>query len=141
MHKYSVALSFAGEDRKFAEDIARELKKNNVNVFYDKYEQHELWGRDLYETLQSVYVKECRYCLLIFSPFYLEKMWTIFERKQIIDRLAHEQGSGCVLPIRKDGFDDEIPGLSRGIGYIDAKEGQHNIIVDLILKKARDARF
>lgn len=24
MHKYSVALSFAGEDRKFAEDIARE---------------------------------------------------------------------------------------------------------------------
>jgi hypothetical protein len=135
MHKYSVALSFAGEDREFAEDIAKELKIMGVSVFYDKYEQHELWGKDLYETLQSVYVKECRYCLLLFSPFYLKKMWTTFERKQIVDRLAHEQGTDCVLPIRIDGFNDDIPGLSRGIGYIDASKNQQKYIADLILKK------
>jgi len=135
MQKYSVALSFAGEDRDLAEAIADELKINGVSVFYDKYEQHELWGKDLYETLQSVYVRECCYCLLIFSPFYLKKMWTTFERKQIIDRLAHENGSDCVLPIRVDGFNENIPGLSRGIGYIDASKSQPKTIVDLVLKK------
>lgn len=46
--KYDVALSFAGEDRKYVEAVAVELKKLGIQVFYDKFETTDLWGKDLY---------------------------------------------------------------------------------------------
>jgi len=51
MPKYTIALSFSGEEREFAESIAQILRENEVAVFYDRFEQHDLWGKDLYETL------------------------------------------------------------------------------------------
>jgi hypothetical protein len=135
MTKYSIALSFSGSERKFAESIANKLKENDVKVFYDKFAQHDLWGKDLYETLRTVYIKECRYVVLLVSNTYLESMWPVFERKQIIDRLAHEHGQDCILPVRVDGCSKEIPGLSRGLGYINAKSTQSALISNLILRK------
>lgn len=38
-YEYDVALSFAGEDRKFVEDCAEILRSLNINVFYDNYEK------------------------------------------------------------------------------------------------------
>lgn len=35
--KYDVALSFAGEDRKAAENLARALRSKGVSVFYDDF--------------------------------------------------------------------------------------------------------
>lgn len=46
---YEVAISFAGEDRGVAEQIAGLLKDEGITVFYDKYEEADLWGKDLYE--------------------------------------------------------------------------------------------
>ena len=54
-YEYDIALSFAGEDRKQAEEIAELLVERNITVFYDLYEQANLWGKDLYQHLQSVY--------------------------------------------------------------------------------------
>ena len=39
MQKYDIALSFAGEDRQHAEELAELLKSERYKVFYDKYEQ------------------------------------------------------------------------------------------------------
>ncbi|MDD3764513.1 MAG: TIR domain-containing protein [Nevskiales bacterium] len=133
--KYSIAISFAGEDRPFAEDVAQRLKNAGIAVFYDQFEQHDLWGKDLYETLRSIYTRECRYCLLVLTSNYLTKMWAIFERRQIIDRLAHEHGSDCVLPVRLDGFDEEIPGLSGGIGYLSCKSAEAAYVVEMLSRK------
>ena len=72
--KYSVALSFSGKDRNLAEEIAFGLKSNNVEVFYDGYEEHDLWGKDLYETLRKIYVRECRYIIMIITKSYLTRM-------------------------------------------------------------------
>lgn len=41
-YEYDVALSFAGEDRKFVEDCAEILRSLNINVFYDNYEKEVL---------------------------------------------------------------------------------------------------
>jgi hypothetical protein len=46
-YAYDVCLSFAGENREYVEATAAELRKRGVRVFYDKYEQAELWGKDL----------------------------------------------------------------------------------------------
>ncbi len=135
MHKYAVALSFAGDERHFAKAVAEGLRAADVTVFYDEYEQHALWGNDLYETLQRVYVKDCRYCVLLLTKAYLQKMWPIFERRQIIDRLAKEHGSECVLPVRLNGFPEAVPGLSGGIGYLAVDDDRPDIVVDALLKK------
>ena len=44
-YRYDVALSFAGEDRHYVERVAKELQRRGIRVFYDKYEQTELWGK------------------------------------------------------------------------------------------------
>ncbi len=46
-YKYEVAISFAGEERSFAEAVAEGLRKHGVAVFYDNYEPEQLWGEDL----------------------------------------------------------------------------------------------
>jgi len=141
MPKYTIALSFSGEEREFAESIAQILRENEVAVFYDRFEQHDLWGKDLYETLRGIYVRECRYVLLFISHSYLSRMWTVFERKQIIDRLANEHGQECILPVRVNGCMEEVPGLSNGIGYISVQSDQPNIVGNLILKKLNQEEY
>ena len=46
--EFDVALSFAGEDREYAEALADLLNSGGYTIFYDKYEQADLWGKDLY---------------------------------------------------------------------------------------------
>lgn len=47
-YEYDVALSFAGEDRKFVEDCAEILRSLNINVFFDKKKQEEKYGWSSY---------------------------------------------------------------------------------------------
>ena len=44
MSKYGVALSFAGEQRLYVEEVARTPQSRGVSVFYDKFETVRLWG-------------------------------------------------------------------------------------------------
>ena len=46
-YKYDVALSFAGEDRFYVDQVATILKEQGVSVFYDEFEEVDLWGKDL----------------------------------------------------------------------------------------------
>ena len=58
MFDYDVAISFAGEQRTEAEAIADRLKASDIRVFYDRYEQADLWGKNLYEHLSDIYQKK-----------------------------------------------------------------------------------
>ena len=44
-YEYDVTLSFAGEDRTYAEALAELLKNDGYEVFYDKYEWARLWAQ------------------------------------------------------------------------------------------------
>ena len=61
---YDIALSFAGEDREVVDVVAALLKERSVRVFYDKYEQAQLWGKDLYQHLSYVYKDAARFCVI-----------------------------------------------------------------------------
>ncbi|MBW3661186.1 MAG: TIR domain-containing protein [Gemmatimonadetes bacterium] len=63
-YKYDVCLSFAGEDRDYVDGVAALLKKDRLRVFYDRYEQVELWGKDLYQHLDTVYRQRAQYCVV-----------------------------------------------------------------------------
>ena len=114
--QYDVALSFAGEDRHYAEPLAKRLKAGGYSVFYDKYEQAELWGKDLYVHLSSVYKDQARYCVIFLSKHYAQKLWTRHELQNAQAR-AFRENQEYILPIRID--DTEIPGVPPTIGHLD----------------------
>jgi hypothetical protein len=63
-YEYDVALSFAGEDRGIVEEVARILVDRGLSIFYDRYEEIDLWGKDLSEYLDQVYRMKARYCVV-----------------------------------------------------------------------------
>jgi hypothetical protein len=78
-YEFDVALSFAGEDRAYAELLARMLRDCGVRVFYDEYLQSTLWGKNLYQHLQMIYKDKARYCVVFVSENYIKKNWTKHE--------------------------------------------------------------
>ncbi len=74
--KYHVALSFAGEDRKYVEAVANKLQSCSVRVFYDKFEETKLWEKDLYTYLSDVYQNRALYTVVFVSKAYADKVWT-----------------------------------------------------------------
>ena len=73
-YEFDVALSFAGEDRKYVECVADELKDMGFKVFYDKYETVSLWGKDLYAHISDIYFKKARYVVIFISEHYKKKL-------------------------------------------------------------------
>ncbi len=69
MIKYHIALSFAGEDRDYVEEVANHLQAASVNVFYDLFEEEDLWGKNLYEHLTTVYRDQALFTVMFVSEF------------------------------------------------------------------------
>jgi hypothetical protein len=131
--RYDVCLSFAGEDRKYVERVAATLLAAGIVLFYDKYEQVSLWGKDLYQHLSEVYRKQARYCVIFISKSYSEKLWTKHELRSAQAR-AFEDNREYILPVRLD--ETELPGVLPTIGYISNKSPED--LADLIICKLQD---
>ena len=129
---YDVALSFAGEDRGYVERVASHLRDSGVRVFYDRYEEATLWGKDLYEHLDDVYQNEAKYVLMFASKHYARKVWPTHERRSAQARALREKGE-YVLPARFD--DTEIPGLRETVGYIDLRHKTPEELAALVCEK------
>jgi hypothetical protein len=131
---YDVVISFAGEDRKFAQTIADGLIIKGLNVFYDKYEETNLWGKDLYAHLTKVYRDDSKFCVMVISESYARKQWTNHERKAAQAR-AFRENQEYILPLRID--DTPVPGVLDTVGFIDARSKRFEEIVDLIIEKVK----
>lgn len=131
-YDYDVALSFAGEDRIHAEELAELLRTNGYKVFYDKYESAKLWGKDLYAHLSSVYKDRAHYCVMFLSKRYAEKLWTNHERQSAQAR-AFQESEEYILPVRLD--DMEIPGILPTVGYLDLRSMSITEIYQELVKK------
>ena len=129
---YDLALSFAGEDRAIAEELASLLAKDGVRVFYDRYEKAALWGKDLYQHLQAVYRDKAKYCVVFVSAAYGRKLWTNHELRQAQARAFRERQE-YILPLRLD--DSEIPGLNATTGYLDMREHSVDDVREVIIQK------
>ena len=114
--QYDVALSFAGEDRHYAQKLAELLKAEGYSVFYDEFERARLWGKNLYIHFSSVYKDQARYCVMFLSKHYTRKLWANHELKSAQAR-AFEESQEYILPVRLD--DTEIPGILPTVGYLD----------------------
>jgi len=129
---YDVCLSFAGEDRKYVENVANELRDRGIRVFYDRHEQIELWGKDLYTHLDDVYRNAARYCVMFVSCHYSNKLWTNHERQSAQAR-ALKENAEYVLPARFDNTD--FPGLRDTVGYVDLRQIDPIQLANMIQQK------
>lgn len=134
-YRYDIALSFAGEDRKYANELAQALKACKIDVFYDEYEEAQLWGKNLYTYLSEVYQKQARFCVMFLSQSYAQKLWTNHEREAAQAR-AFEENKEYILPIRLD--ETKIPGIPPTIGY--QKWSNADSIADIIIKKLKQQK-
>ena len=103
-HRYDFALSFAGEDRDVAELLFRKLADAELEVFYDKNEQHRMLASNIEEYLRPIYQAEARFVVVLLGARYPTKLWTKFESDQFRDRF----GNGAVIPVW---FSDTPPGM------------------------------
>ena len=133
MYEYDVALSFAGENREYVREIAKKLKAKKLKVFYDEFEEANLWGKDLYQYLHYIY-KECAlFCVVFVSSSYIKKAWTKHELKAAQNR-AFLDNTEYILPLLLEpGIN--LPGLPDTIGYISTKDHTGSQIVKMIYEK------
>lgn len=132
MQRFEVALSFAGEDRAYVEMVARFLQAHGASLFYDDYQQTDLWGKDLYSHLSTVYSKAEKFVVMFVSRHYAEKVWTNHERRAAQSRALREKNE-YILPVRFD--DTEVDGLLPTIGFLDARKLSPEMIANRILEK------
>jgi hypothetical protein len=129
---YDVVFSFAGEDRRYVKQVAEYLRSKDVKVFYDGFEEANLWGKDLAEHLDSIYRHSGKYCVIFISEYYAEKMWTRHERRSALARALQEREE-YMLPARFDAT--ELPGILPTVGYISLSDKSPIDFGKLILEK------
>ena len=131
-YEHDLAFSFAGEDREIVELIAIEIKKNDVNIFYDNFYKAELVGKDLSDYFKEKYGNKSKYIVIFISKYYPQKDWTNFEFEIAREEAQHRKEE-FILPVRLD--NTIIQGLKRTIGYIDfQKEGIKGTVKTLLEK-------
>jgi hypothetical protein len=116
--RWDVALSFAGAQRAYVEQVAGELKASGVRCFYDADEQIDLWGKFLAEELPAIYGEQAAAVVMFVSAEYADRDWTRPERRSALARAVRERRE-YVLPARFD--DTPLPGLPPDMVWVDLR--------------------
>jgi hypothetical protein len=131
-YNYDIAISFSGNEREQARDIAEHLRALGDRVFFDEFVEEELLGKDLYAYLHNVYSRDARYCVMLVSKSYSHRAWTNHERRSSQERTLNQAGGEYILPVKVD--DTRLPGVFSTIGYVSLQKGAESI-AELVHKK------
>jgi len=107
-----------------------------VEVFYDRNEQHRILAEDIEEYLRPIYQSEARFIIVLLGPDYPKRIWTKFESEAFKERL----GRANVIPIWFSNAPLGIFDETRRIGGIDFDRSQPlapqvDEIVNLVVRK------
>ena len=115
--EYDVFLSYATEDREWAQMLAERLRSSGVRVWFDEW---ELQSGDHGYTKLNDGLKYSRKLVAVWTPNYFrdDKVWTLAESyaKQDKDLLARERP---LIPVLR--LDCEIEPLFRPLIYLDCR--------------------
>jgi hypothetical protein len=134
--RYDFALSFAGADRDIAEALFNSLCEREVEVFYDKNEQHRILAEDIEEYLRPIYQSEAQFVLVLLGREYPKRIWTKIESDAFKQRL-HD---GSVIPIWFADVDESMFDTTRergGLSFDKSNDIKSQIadITDVLVKK------
>lgn len=75
---WDIAISYATEDLTLARELYEQLR-TEFGVFFAPQEAAGLWGTDLNQLLPNIYGVESKHVLVLSTPAYVSKHWTIKE--------------------------------------------------------------
>ena len=133
-YRFEVALSFASEQRSEANQIYTILSKAGIRVFYDEAFTAEIWGTDLLEYLTDVYLNQSRFCIMLVSKAYAEKVWTTAERRSAQARAMASKDQAYILPVRFD--DTPLPGLLPTVAHLPYARYGAQGVCDIFMQKS-----
>jgi TIR domain len=133
---YDVCLSFAADAREFVDEVAMHLSQAELDVFYDKFLQTEIWGEDLFKYLEDIYQERSRFCVIFVSKQYVERRWPQRELRSALEREARLPDK-YILPIMlHEGV--EVAGLQLSSrSWINGTQLGPQSVADLIVRKVR----
>lgn len=129
---YQAALSFAGEQRDYVEEVARHLRSRSIAVFYDGFETVPLWGRSGAEAFHEAFAQRSAYVVMFVSRAYVSKAWPNHERRSALSRMIREQRE-YILPVRFG--DSDVPGLPADTLYLSAHDYTAAQLATMIAQK------
>ena len=116
--KYSIAVSYASEQRPYVERFVRRLQSLNLHIYYDRNEQAHMAGKILDQELHKIYIKQSKHCVLFLSNEYIGKPVTRYESQIILSETIFKDGFMYIFK-----FDNvTLPGLNRNFVYSSVKE-------------------
>jgi hypothetical protein len=130
--EFDIALSFAGENRRYVDQVAHILCDHGIKVFYDQFEEANFWGKDLYTHLIDVYQHRAKFTVMFISAAYGKNLWANHERRAAQAR-DFQEAQEYILPARFD--DTEIPGVLPTTAYVSLENKSPAQLVSLITKK------
>jgi len=130
--RWDVALSFAGAQRDYVEQVAARLKAQGVRCFYDADEQIDLWGKYLAEELPAIYGERAATVVVFVSAEYAARDWTRLERRTALNRAVRERRE-YVLPAQFD--DTPLPGLLSDMVAADLRGRTPEQFADMVSAK------
>jgi hypothetical protein len=129
---FDVAISVAGSDKRYALELAEQLRSAGFAVFYYEFYPEYLWGKNLVVTFDEIFRKRSKFCVIFVSKEYRDRVWTTHELRSAQARAIEEKGNEYILPVRID--DTELDGLPPTVGYLPIDMGIQKI-GDLLIKK------
>lgn len=139
--RYDFALSFAGTDRDIAEALFHALQENEMEVFYDRNEQHRILAEDVEEYLAPIYSSDAQFVICILGPDYPKRIWTKFESTQFKQRFKF----GEVIPVILNTAPTGVFDSTNQVGFIpwdreDNFDSQVAHAAGLLINKCADVR-
>ena len=133
---YTIAVSYASEQRYYVEKFVNYFIEKNINIYYDRNEQAQMLGTLLHETSQEIDTEDTYYRIIFLSKDYINKPITKMESEYILADNVYQKNKLYVFK-----FDEAmLPGLNRNFVYSTIEEypdpeDYANLIYDAIKKK------
>ncbi len=108
-YEWDFAISFAGENRDIARQIAEQLGLCDSRVFFDENFEANYLGRTWSKEFERIFGKDSRLVVCLLDHHYRDKIWPTFERECFLQRVP----SAEVIPIYLD--DTVFPGIPRDL--------------------------
>jgi hypothetical protein len=96
--EYDFAISFAGENRELAREIAVQLSLLDTRVFYDEHFEANFLGGAWSAQFERIFGRDSRLVICLLDKHYRDKIWPTFERECFLPRVPF----GDVIPVYLD---------------------------------------
>lgn len=120
--EYDFAISFAGQNRDLAREIAKQLSILDAHVFYDEHFETNFLGGAWSTQFERIFGRDSRLVICLLDEHYRTKIWPTFERECFLPRV-HD---GDVIPIFLD--ETTFVGIPKDLIGIHFKRGANDEI-------------